>query len=76
MIQDGSQNRTEEATVHVGLTHHVEPMEIKLVDGFKMVLLIHCFRLIVLIPGRKKKLTVFDCQSKHCSLTSISPFCS
>lgn len=49
----------------LGLTY-VEPMEIKLVEGY-------CFHLTVLI-SRQKKTEVFDCQSKNCSLNSISPF--
>ena len=40
LIQDGGQNCTEG--------------EIKLVEGLKMVLLMHCFHLIVLISKQEK----------------------
>lgn len=62
MIKDGGQNHTKGATInrfHVQVHVIVAPTEIKLFEGFKIVLLMHCFYLIVCISKQEEKWSIW-----------------
>lgn len=62
MIKDGGQNHTKGATInrfHVQVHVIAAPTEIKLFEGFKIVLLMHCFHLIVCISKQEEKWSIW-----------------